>query len=918
MTILSEQLEAIFLEIKAHLGQHRQIQVTPIAGSPPEQYRITYHLQGLCKEKGGEIQACTDHIITLTLPFGFPHFPPNCKPETPVFHPDFDQAAICISEFWEGSQSLTELIIHIGRMLCGEIYSTTNAFNEEAAIWYQENRKKLPLDTVDPASTQPIPLSSPAKQENTDSSPLTVDIVDDILFPHNKRKGSGETAGQSLTDTGLNTGFTDIITDETADSHLTLEPSPAAQGPISSPDLNSETQRQLNEARKKHQEGEAFEHQGQPARALERYQAVKALAPDFPEIDKDISRAQYSVEMLGGWETEDLGRGDTGNGGNQKKPAPKPPKKKDTPAPTKPLPTRQERGQSLRRPLLFLGVGAAGVLLILTSASFYFNAQLQKAHIMFEQCRQFVDSGRFTEADAKCNEALEQANQVHFINQVEKNFLVKEIIQLRDSDKFQEGLALSKGKDLNTLPKWQEALKIASKQLADAQWKEALTGYTHTLRLVSEIPGFDRVILDQIHNNMAIAEFNIALQAGEQALAAAEWESAKNHFTKAMDIARQNPQIPPDNITRIKSLIGQVELNALITSGEKYFAKGDWNNALAAFEQALEKERTFTSADPSQHGSLQESIVRTKIFNALEQGRKAFADAQWDQAISHYEVATQLLKENNEILHRDNPQQSQQKIARVMLHAAIIRDKQSAAGHLKNKEFNEGIKKLQAILETITKSSFAGEQEFQDIAKETRGSINQAREDLLIAEHIAYLTKNYQKLFTQNNPALNADNLVNPRVSFLKKIDNKSLYKIQCFEQGHGRPVLLQASYLYDPATSKWRFYSKEISESDQQADITGQKILNSAYQAQDNRIIAEQISYLKENFQVLFIKDNPDLLPENLSNPEAFFQKKVGEKFQFLLQCLYRESNSTRPLKLSYLYDPATNRWELSDQKNR
>lgn len=166
MTLLSEQLEAIFLEIKANFGQHRQIQVVPIAGSPPEQYRITYHLQGLCKKSGGEIQTCTDHSITLNLPFGFPHFPPNCKPETPVFHPDFDQAAICISEFWENNQSLSALIIHIGRMLCGEIYSTTNAFNEEAAIWYQENQQKLPLDTVDPASPGIPPPVTTRKTRN--------------------------------------------------------------------------------------------------------------------------------------------------------------------------------------------------------------------------------------------------------------------------------------------------------------------------------------------------------------------------------------------------------------------------------------------------------------------------------------------------------------------------------------------------------------------------------------------------------------------------------------------------------------------------------------------------------------------------------------------------------------------------------
>jgi len=913
MTILSEQLEAIFLEIKANFGQHRQIQIVPIAGSPPEQYRITYHLQGLCKKNGGEIQTCTDHSITLNLPFGFPHFPPNCQPETPVFHPDFDQAAICISEFWESNQSLTALIIHIGRMLCGEIYSTTNAFNEEAAIWYQENQQKLPVDTVDPASPGITPQSPPAKHTPSPATPLSVDIVDDILFPDNEIKPSHEVDDHGQGDIA----FADLTTSKTPETPLTLEPSSAApqEDSIASSGLNSELQHKLNEARKKHQEGEAFEHQGQPARALERYQTVKDLAPDFPEIDQDISRTQYSVEMLGGWATEDLPSKD-----DKKKPTPKSQEKKEPPATSNTIPLQQDSGKTSRRPVIIAGIGSGVLVLILISAYLYFNAQLRRSQTMLDECKQLVESAQFANAEEKCKEALTQTSGIRFIKQQEKNLLIESIKQLQNSDEFQEGLALSKGKGSEAIPKWQESLKSASKYLADAQWNEALAGYTHTLQLVSEIPTFDRAILDQIHNNMAIAKFNIALQAGEQALAADESESAKKHFHKAMDIARENPQIPPANITRIKSLIGQVELNTLIATGEKYAAKGDWTNALTAFEQALEKERTLSPSDiPIRDSSLQENIVRTKIFSSLEHGKKAFADAQWDQAINYYETAIQLLGENSEILRRDNPLQSQQKISRLMLHAAAIRDKQSAAGHLKNNEFNEGINKLQAIIETISKSTFANEQEFQTIIKETRDSINQAQNDLLIREHIAYLTNNFQKLFTENNPALNADNLSNPRVSFLQKIGNKSLYKIQCFEQGHGRPVLLQASYIYDPATKKWRPYSSETSVNEQEAEITGQKILSSAYQAQERRVITEQISYLTSNFQTLFIDNTPDLLPDTLSKPEAIFQKKIGEKFLFLLQCLQQKPDgSSISLKISYLYDPVSNRWEPYDKKQK
>ena len=191
MAIISEQLEAIFQEIKTNFAQHQQIQVTPIAGDPPEQYRVAYHLQGFCKKDGGEVQICPNHIITITLPFGFPHFPPNCTPESPVFHPDFDQAAICIGEFWENNTSLAELIIHIGRMLCGEIYSSNNAFNEEAATWYKENQNQLPLDTIRQLSAPEEQPLQPPEEKRAVTTPLTplglVDIVDETFFQEMKR-----------------------------------------------------------------------------------------------------------------------------------------------------------------------------------------------------------------------------------------------------------------------------------------------------------------------------------------------------------------------------------------------------------------------------------------------------------------------------------------------------------------------------------------------------------------------------------------------------------------------------------------------------------------------------------------------------------------------------------------------------------
>jgi hypothetical protein len=908
MTILSDQLEAIFQEIKANFAQHRQIQVTPIAGDPPEQYRITYHIQGFCKADGGEVQTCADHVIAITLPFGFPHFPPNCKPESPVFHPDFDQAAICIGEFWENNQSLSELILHIGRMVCGEIYSTENAFNEEAAAWYQENQQKFPLDTIQPFSAPvEIPLPAPAKNRPfSTSEPLTLDIVDDAHFASNEIVTIDDEDDGTAEDQTKDS-FAKTVTTEVASPQLSLERSGTTpQDQESTPKQN---QPKLKEAQQKHAEGENFEHQGQPAKALERYKAVKDLIPDFSEIDKDISRAQYSVEMLGDWAAGDAPEEFIDNG--KKKTAVKPKGKKAEPVEPKSPSLQQESKSrsSSRWPIIIIGSSGTGVLIALIVAYLSFTSRLEHAETKFTECQQLLDRDLFADAEQKCAESLELTYKVLFIKQQEKNLLAEKIKKINGSDRLKEGLALNKA--AVDLPEWQKAMQLADKYFADAQWREAMASYTRTLQLASAIPAIDKAILDQVRNNSATAQFNIFLQAGEKAIAGLELDSAKNHLDKAMALAKQNPQIPPETISKIKSLTSQIEFNKLMASGEGYFAKGEWDKALTSFEQAKGIEGTLSFTDASTLAALQEVIIRTKVFNSLEQGKKAFAEAQWDQAIANYEAAIRLLEENSETLRRDNPLQSQQKIAKLMLHAAVIRDQQSAATHLKNKEFTPAIDKLQAILETINKSPLVKDQEFQTILKETRASITQAQEDQLMIELSTYLTDNYQKIFTQNNPTLAADNLAQPKAAFIKKIDSKLLFKLQCFEQGHGRPVLLQISYIYDPATQKWRFFSNDKSVNEREETAAGQKILAGAYQAQEDRLIAKQTAYLADNFQALLIKDTPDLLAENLAKPQASFVKKVGDKMLFTLQYLDLSSDKPTPRQVNYLYDPTKNQWE-------
>jgi ubiquitin-protein ligase len=199
MATATKQLESIYQEITRQFAGNRLITVAPLDGDPPEKYEITYHLLGIYKDDSGEIQNRDDHIVTISIPFGFPHFPPSCKPKTPIFHPDFDPAAICIGDFWEKDRTIGDLILHIGQMITGHIFSTSNAFNEEAAKWYKDNPGRLPFDhqklSAGDSDTDNMVAHTPSDDDVTlllddeeDEADEIVPSFDDSLFDTDKQR----------------------------------------------------------------------------------------------------------------------------------------------------------------------------------------------------------------------------------------------------------------------------------------------------------------------------------------------------------------------------------------------------------------------------------------------------------------------------------------------------------------------------------------------------------------------------------------------------------------------------------------------------------------------------------------------------------------------------------------------------------
>ena len=123
-----------------------RITIAAASGMPPESYTISYACRGLYVDADGEILERHLHVLAIHLSLEYPRRAPQCRMLTPVFHPNFDNASICIGDFWAASEWLDDLVIRIGRMISYQEYNIQSPLNGLAARWAAEHASMLPID----------------------------------------------------------------------------------------------------------------------------------------------------------------------------------------------------------------------------------------------------------------------------------------------------------------------------------------------------------------------------------------------------------------------------------------------------------------------------------------------------------------------------------------------------------------------------------------------------------------------------------------------------------------------------------------------------------------------------------------------------------------------------------------------------
>ena len=143
------RLQADYNQVVRLFTDHPFIKVIKMEGTPPEKYTFSFSVQGVAPAGLDGSTPVSEHRAELFLPLDYPRRPPFCRMITPVFHPNIDPQKICIGDQWSAGQSLSQMVVHIGQMICYQSYNLKSPLNAKAAVWADQNIAKLPLQNSD-------------------------------------------------------------------------------------------------------------------------------------------------------------------------------------------------------------------------------------------------------------------------------------------------------------------------------------------------------------------------------------------------------------------------------------------------------------------------------------------------------------------------------------------------------------------------------------------------------------------------------------------------------------------------------------------------------------------------------------------------------------------------------------------------
>ncbi len=793
----TDQLARDFEEVNKLLTQYPQIQVTLTEGDPPATYEVEYQLTGLTRQADGNIGQTSSHLLRINLPFGYPHFPPTVKPLTPLFHPDIDPDAVRIASYWQQNPSLAELVLHMGEMICAKNYNLEEPFNQEAADWYGEHSNEFPLDEIQQGQAD-LEVGDLSLEEESDRGlSLEIDVAQENIdaqlkeIQHHIDRNQVVTAGKLLTAL-----------------------------PSSSPEiqrLEKIVSSALSKRDKLIQELEELENEDRFSEAYKLFEKVREIAIDTPALSDVGQRLQQSQAMLDTFALPNATENEQGLSSTQGK---KVAKKKKT-AEKSPEKTKQKEKIQIERkgakPPLEIPVKTilSGLVLLATVGGctlLYTNgmdkvteAERNWIEIKYRRC---TTPEQFKQKRIQAEKLLVNLKSVYVPGLGQKKIEV-EIHNLLNSPDFKKG------------------------ESGDLEYK----GDALPASVIKTLEPIDKKI-DKAARADRKKEFAHALALYQEALTEAETAkpgALEPHATTTNAELDKRIQVINEKITKIQTQAGQEEKFKKRNEAEKKYQE-----AIAFFQKLKKKESEPSSpqdmditsdqwgecaekmhnterllneypeiSSPERRKELRTLLAYSRLYQELGMARQAYEKGDFTAAISEYQSALHLLKEERtalDAIYNDAVLKVGQTV--IMLNVSLeLRKAVEAENH---NDLRSSLSHYKETLRIIRTSQADRDDNLKKLERYVRSKIQEQSLAAAKSSNQEWWKKNYERIFKKQFPSSRNAPLSNPRIHFIKVQNGQLLYTIQCTEK-KGIKLTLELTYQYDLATGEWSPYHGKL-----------------------------------------------------------------------------------------------------------
>ncbi len=790
MAMSSQQLAEDFRQLNDLLELYPNISIIKTVGEPPDNYEIAYNIRGYVKNAANAIIIGENHRISFSLPFGYPHFAPTVKPLTPVFHPDFDPAAIHIADQWQQNPSLAELVLHVGEMISGNIFNLKDPFNQEAADWYQTHQHQLPLDSLNIANIEESATELDYFEEDTYTS---LNLEKNKLLEPEKQTASSEIAH-----------IRELISENKFfTANKLLAELPESTHFQDREKLQQDIGKVLQKTDKLFRLAEQLENLGKRDEAIEVVDNLLTIAPDAPGADTLRTRIQKSFPPI------DLAL------------APPPNKKvvkgekqseyttKSTPSLSRSIPSfigNIVPYKPLLAVILILGICIGAISLYFKDQNILSQSQanLLKGQLLIDK-KQF-DSALETLETAKIT--LSDLTILRF----QKNSLEQAINTLVASTDLQEGLKgriLYQGEYITTgkatsLTELATLIDQAQSLAKQNKLEEALALYRQALKFATE-QGLGKQ-QPALQENIKSLELRNALMLAEKAEKGAKWNEAAEAYRKALNFSGNIEDLGTTNdITqRLTAATFRHEMDL----SQKAFTQSQWQETIKFLEHAQQAVNANPNiATDKERQDLNRLLVNSQLYLMLSTAREAYQQKKWDLAIKEYQNALNLVA-GESVAMENTLGESISKIEKTLLMVKIsqIQDKVLIAES--SADLVATLAHCKEIQQLIRSSKHANDSSIKTILQKINDKIDKYQEQVTLKERIVWLEENYEEIFRSNYPTLQGSKLLQPKAVLLKKIDNKTIFTLNCLERSQGTSSKLELTYMFDSGTGKWSLYS--------------------------------------------------------------------------------------------------------------